>query len=365
MNIYLIDYIGIHCGMHYYLDAFKGLLDCPQNNVVILSNYQTDGKAFFKHQYKGSFYTKVKSLLINYIRLNRFIRKHPNDLFVYLTYGNVIDILFLLIVSKARYHMIDIHEAIAQHIDNKKWLKSIFRSIYNRRITTVITHSKRTNDFLDDWKYHGKRLFVPHFKYCFSKTSDHDNVGDDITASINNDKINLLFFGNITHAKGIDVLLSSLNNLNEEQIKRLNVIVAGKDADGVYATVDLKYPDNIKFILRHINDDELVYLYQNIDFIAMPYRKTSQSGILEMAFYFKKPIIASKIPYFEKMLSEFKSFGILSEGNDVETFTHALINALNIGADSFFNDADYAVYENREEIKSFQSEFNQILYNLK
>ena len=55
-----------------------------------------------------------------------------------------------------------------------------------------------------------------------------------------------------------------------------------------------------------------MYLYEHTDYVALPYRKTSQSGILEMAFYFRKPILASDVPYFRRMLTEFPSFGILS-----------------------------------------------------
>ena len=81
------------------------------------------------------------------------------------------------------------------------------------------------------------------------------------------------------------------------------------------------HPQSFQVFLKHINDDELVFLYKNTDYVVLPYRKTSQSGILEMAFYFKKPIIASNIPYFNMMLSKFKSFGMLTD-LDIPSFTN-------------------------------------------
>ena len=40
MKIYLVDYIGMHCGMHYYNDAFCRVLSAiPGLDISVLSNY--------------------------------------------------------------------------------------------------------------------------------------------------------------------------------------------------------------------------------------------------------------------------------------------------------------------------------------
>ena len=89
----------------------------------------------------------------------------------------------------------------------------------------------------------------------------------------------------------------------------------------------------------------------------MPYRKTSQSGILEMAFYFQKPVVATDIPYFKKVLSEFPSFGILT-GNDSTGYAKCLANIIeNPSQFVFFSDSDYSKYSNRKEVEAFRVEF--------
>ena len=113
-----------------------------------------------------------------------------------------------------------------------------------------------------------------------------------------------------------------------------------------------------KIILRHIGDDELVYLYKHTDYVALPYRKTSQSGILEMAFYFRKPILASDVPYFNKMLTEFPSFGILSD-KDVPAYAATLASVIGQHSSAaYFLDEDYFRYTNRIEIKVFKQQFD-------
>lgn len=47
--------------------------------------------------------------------------------------------------------------------------------------------------------------------------------------------------------------------------------------------------EKIRIFDRHINDDELVYLYSKTDYILLPYKKSSQSGILRWRLISIKP----------------------------------------------------------------------------
>ena len=360
MNIYIVDYLGVHCGMHYYNEAFKkniGII--PEVKVSILSNYseRSGSPPFFVNQYKGTKIRKIGCLFLNLLRLSRFVHNHREDCFIYLTYGNKIDPPFLQIIAKAPHHAIDIHEAIAQYVDNNQHLKSKLRKIYTKRICTVIVHSQRTDDFLDEYGYQGLRLHVPHFKYSFSKTYDEAKLSPEILTARNEERVNILFFGNITYDKGIDLLIETVNNLPEITRKRLNIIIAGKDFDGAVHRNTIMDSKIYRLFLRHIEDDELIYLYEHTDYVILPYRKTSQSGILEMAFYFRKPILASDIPYFRKMLTEFPSFGELL-GNDVIAYAKVLTEIIEKHeTKEYFLDTDYDRYTHRIEIIDFIAEF--------
>ncbi len=208
--------------------------------------------------------------------------------------------------------------------------------------------------------FEGEKFEVPHFHYIFPKEYDLAEIPTEMKEAVADDKVNILFFGNITREKGIDILLDSVNNLSNKDADKINVIVAGKDIDGVYKNVKLKSDRNVHFFTRHISDKELRFLYDKVQFLALPYRKTSQSGILEMAFHFKKPIIASHIPYFRKMLTEFPSFGIL-DGNSSKDFSAAIHSILQRDPDSFFNDEEYDRYQNRKEVEEFKTQFKHWL----
>ena len=360
MKVYIVDYLGVHCGMHYYNDAFKRQLESiPGIQVSILSNYSdTDKEPFFLDQYRGAKWKKVLSLVKNYKRFFRFVGRHKSDCIIYLTYGNIIDLPFLWIVARSSRHVIDIHEAIGQDVDSNLRLKRMLKKIYSTRIKHVISHSKRTNDFLDEFQYCEERFEVPHFKYCFRKKYDLNKVGKDIREAVDDGKINVLFFGNINYNKGVDILLSSVNDLDDKVCERLNVIVAGKDFDGTCYKIKPLEGKPIHLILRHIEDDELIFLYQHIQFLALLYRKTSQSGVLEMAFYFKRPIIANDIPYFRKILSEFPSFGILVNGSYSAAIKQAISEYI---PQQFFVEEEYQKYTYRTEVEEFIRRFSNWL----
>lgn len=360
--IYLVDFIGVHCGMHYYLDAFKEILESIDGiKVGIVSNYTvTEEAPVLLNQYKGNKIKKMTSALRNLYRLQRFISKHRNERFIYLTYGNILDPYFLKIISKAPHHCIDIHEALAQNEDSNINLREKLAKIYSSKIKNVISHSIRTDDYLMQFGFEGKKFEVPHFHYIFPRDYDLEKISEDMKNAVSKDKINILFFGNITREKGIDILLDSVNNLSDEDASKINVIVAGKDIDGVYKNVKLKPNRQVSFFIRHITDDELRFLYDNVDFLSLPYRKTSQSGILEMAFHFKKPIIASHIPYFRKMLTEFPSFGIL-DGNSSKDYSAAIHDILQRDKSSFFKEDEYDRYQNRKDVEEFKIQFRDWL----
>lgn len=349
--------------MHYYLDAFKRILQSIDGvEVGIVSNYSDNlEKPVLLNQYKGNKINKVFAAFRNIFRLDMFIRKHPNDKFIYLTYGNILDPIFLKVVTKTPHHCIDVHEAVAQNEVSNTSLRKKLMKIYSGRVKNIISHSLTTDQYMSQYGFKGNKFDVPHFKYVFPREYDLNAIPEDMRNAVVPDKTNILFFGNLTREKGVDILLNAINMLSDEDASKLNFIIAGKDLDGIYKSVKINPNCNVKFFIRHITDDELRFLYDKTDFLALPYRTTSQSGILEMAFYFRKPIIASDIPYFRTMLTQFPSFGYL-DGNGPQDFSVAIHNILKSNKSDFFKESDYDRYENRKEVEEFKHQINKWIF---
>ena len=359
MNIYIVDYLGIHCGMHYYLQSFKSLLKTGgNNNVELLSNFPDETrKLFFRNQYLGSSFNKIRALIYNYQTFRKFVKDHKNDCIIFLSYGNILEVPFIRALSSHKMHLIDVHEVVAQHKDHNKFHLRLFRSLYKNKIKSIILHSERSRDFVNNFGYKGKVFFVPHVNYAIQKSINKDSLSEEILNAFRDKKTNILFFGNVNYNKGVDILIDAVNRLDEVDKNKLHVVIAGKNFDDSIYAVKPSDPSLFTLLIRHIEDNELIYLYEHTDFVAMPYRKTSQSGVLEMAFYFKKPVIASSIPYFKQVLLNYPSFGIIGDETISETdYSYIVKQALNTKHE-YFSEDDYSRYMNRQEFKSFIEEF--------
>ncbi len=116
----------------------------------------------------------------------------------------------------------------------------------------------------------------------------------------------ILMYGNNTPYKGTDLLLDALQELPLEIIRDVTVTIAGKTSDSYYKELKEKVRDlNVVIIPTFIPDHQLYELIDVADYIALPYRDISQSGVLLLALFFKKPLLVSDLPSFKETLKGF------------------------------------------------------------
>ena len=104
-----------------------------------------------------------------------------------------------------------------------------------------------------------------------------------------------LFFGFIRDYKGLDLLIESMNHLDDDH----HLIVAGE----VYGSFDkyekqierLKLTDRIHLFNHYISDDKVSAFFSASDVCVLPYKSATQSGITAMSHHFELPIIATDV----------------------------------------------------------------------
>jgi glycosyltransferase involved in cell wall biosynthesis len=360
IKINIVDPIGIHSGMKYYLDSFKNVLERIGGvDVSILSNYSdSNRKPFFYNFYEGNTIGKFYKLAKGILNLWTFSLTHRDDVFIILSYGTQIDAL-LIHATWAKIRIIDVHEVIVQGSESNIFFKRLFSRIFSKQ-KAVIYHSERAKTMLLELGFMGESFFVPHFEYNTDSDYDVKNINKNVYECIKKGKINLLFFGNITYSKGIDIFIQSINTLKNEIKDKINVIIAGKTLDDTFSNCDIS-SDVFSIAIQHLNDDEMKYLYSQTDYVILPYRQTSQSGVLEMAIHYNKPVVASNIPYFSMMLNKYPSFGLLTELDSAslnETWCRISNQDSHTG---FYNEEDMRVYKTRTEDIVFIEEFSLFL----
>ncbi len=118
----------------------------------------------------------------------------------------------------------------------------------------------------------------------------------------------ILFFGYIRKYKGLDILLRAMPKILE-QLPELRVIVAGEfygDEKGYRALIEeLKIPaNNLVLATDYIPNSDVSRYFSAANVAVLPYRTATQSGIVQIAYNFDVPVIATDVGGLAEMVKE-------------------------------------------------------------
>lgn len=116
--------------------------------------------------------------------------------------------------------------------------------------------------------------------------------GDTLPIELNNVSDYILFFGSVNSYKGVDLLIEAFENSKISETTKL--VIAGKGLD--YKI----HSKNIIRLNRYIDDGEIAVLFRKAKFVVYPYISATMSGVLSLAYYFNKLVLASDIPFFKE-----------------------------------------------------------------
>lgn len=143
-------------------------------------------------------------------------------------------------------------------------------------------------------------LFSPHPRF--------ENYGEPIDRQAACGRLSLdpqrryaLFFGLIRDYKGLDWLLEAWARLRRERRidPSLKLIVAGEfytDKEPYLRRIaepDLK--GEVILCDRFIPDEEVKYYFSAADFLVLPYKTATQSGVTQIAYQFRLPVVVTRV----------------------------------------------------------------------
>ena len=134
----------------------------------------------------------------------------------------------------------------------------------------------------------------------------------------------ILFFGTALEHKGLEYLIQA-----EPMITRrhpdVKIVIAGKGQEKYYHLI--KNRDKYILLNRFIDYKEGALLFQKSMVIVLPYITGTVSGIIPVAYAFKKPIVATRVGCFEEVIENGKT-GILIPPRNPEALAEAIIELL-------------------------------------
>ena len=162
-------------------------------------------------------------------------------------------------------------------------------------------------------------------------------------------KPSLLFFGNIRGYKGVDILVRALAVVQE--VLDVEAVIAGEfyiDARPLRRLADeMGVAHRICWHDRYVSNEEVPALFRNSDVVVLPYRDTSQSGVVPLAFEFDVPVIATDVGGLSEVVLEGRT-GFLVPAEDPRALGEAIIRYFREGCKSEF----------QQNIRSFKKVLN-------
>ncbi|WP_163337108.1 glycosyltransferase family 4 protein [Desulfopila sp. IMCC35008] len=222
----------------------------------------------------------------------------------------------LLLVVTA--HNIESHE-------RRSLEKYVFLTIYNMASRIIVHANANKKELVALFAVQfGKVEVIPHGNYMFFLDESAPFSSPD------RKKKNILFFGYIRKYKGLIFLLNALNEVVKTHPEVVLSIV-GKPVEDfqVYNDTIKNYglEKNIIKVLSYVPFEDVCHYFKDSDAVILPYQKIYQSGVLQLAYAFAKPVVVTNVGGLPECV-DIGENGFIVEYEDVEALKDAIIQVL-------------------------------------
>lgn len=173
---------------------------------------------------------------------------------------------------------------------------------------------------------------IKHGPYLLFNNNRYSKESARTKLEIDQNKKVILFFGQLKPHKGLKFLLKAFKKISQQIPNTL-----------LYISTDLSYSPELNDVLNRIEKTgvskyiklargyvpslEIEPIFKSADIVVLPYTEVSQSGILNLAFSFKKPVVVTNI-FPEATLID-REIGRVAKPEDVQSLEDTIIEMLN------------------------------------
>lgn len=108
----------------------------------------------------------------------------------------------------------------------------------------------------------------------------------------------ILFFGYVRKYKGLDVVIDAMPDILKSNVNA-RLLIVGEFYDSPDKYIEqikkLKLDNYIKIIKQFVPNEEVGKYYSVADIVVLPYLSATQSGVLNIAYGFLKPVIVTNV----------------------------------------------------------------------
>lgn len=205
-----------------------------------------------------------------------------------------------------------------------RFLDKFLTQIFFNNADYFVVHSKEDLGNLRNLRNNAKVKLGFHATYSVFDIKKY-NVKDVKNELGLKDKV-ILFFGFVRKYKGLEYLIKAMPLI----LKKidLDLLIVGEfwnDKKEYTSLIDsLGVNKNIKIIDRYVPNEEVSKYFSVADIVVLPYLSATQSGIVQIAFGVKKPVITTSVGGLPDVVRDGKT-GFIVKPKDESEIAKAVI----------------------------------------
>lgn len=286
---------------------------------------------------------------LNWINVSRYINKASPDLVIFDWWHPFFAFchftISFLLKESLKKRIVFITENFISH--EKNVFENVLTKIGLSKAKYFIALSQKVENDLKQISRRRKiyRSELPVYDHLKGNEINRNEIRKKFKLS-ENDKV-LLFFGYVRKYKGLDLLIKSIKLLYDKNPNlNLKLFVAGEfyDDKNIYIKLidELEISNIVLIYDQYIPNEKVKEFFIASDLVILPYRSATQSGILNLAFGFNKPVIITDVGG----LSEFvlnEQTGIIANQAEPESIAYAILRYFELASEVDFqkNIKDY------------------------
>ena len=263
---------------------------------------------------------------LNWIRIGLKIKKESPDLLIYKYwmpfFGPCFGTISRVAKQNKKTKVLVICDNVIPH--ESKPGDKVFTKFFFKAVDYFIVLSKKVQQDLINLKPNARNKFLSHPIYSiFGDSVNKETARKHLQIK---DEKTILFFGFIRDYKGLDVLFEAIALLKNEM--KLKLIVAGEFYSNeekykkLIETFNIR--DNLLLFTDFIPTSEVRYYFSAADAVILPYKDATQSGIVQIAMNFKKPVIAADVGGLSEVIKNNET-GFIVEKENPQILAEAIL----------------------------------------
>ena len=168
-----------------------------------------------------------------------------------------------------------------------------------------------------------------------------------------NEKI-ILFFGFVREYKGLIHIINAMPEI-KNALENVKLYIVGDFAGDKEQYIEkiniLNVNDCVKIFDGYIPDEEVENFFAAADVVVLPYESATQSGIVQIAYSFRIPVIVTNVGGLPEVVEDGKTGYIVEVNNDSELAKKTI---------QFFKEDNYEKFKDGIEKQDYRYSWDRL-----